>query len=73
MQNVLARPDFHRGDVARGYWPMPRMADINDPAASMGTTRSTFYAAPRIAARKALGMTDEDIEAEFQEWAKRFY
>ena len=52
---------------------MPRMADINDPAASMGTTRSTFYAAPRIAARKALGMTDEDIEAEFQEWAKRFY
>lgn len=73
LMNVLSRPDFHRGDAARGYWPMPRMADVNDPGVDMASPRSLFYNAKRIEAMRTLGMTDAEIEERFQEWNKKFW
>lgn len=72
LMNVLCRPDFHDGDVERGYWPVPRMSDANDPGMVETGPRGVFYNPKRIEAMKTLGMTDAEIEAKFQDWAQQF-
>lgn len=63
---MLGRPDAYRGKGQR-YWPVGR-EDPDNPSTGEIGPRGVFYQPARIKARKLLGMTDDDIEQEYQEW-----
>lgn len=72
MNNALGRPDFHKGDAARGYWPMPR-TDPNDPVVSGNTgMRGVYFNPARVKALKLLGVTQAEMEQGYQEWISQF-
>lgn len=73
MTNVLARPDFHDGNLEKGYWPVGRMADPKDPPVKGIGKKGIFYHPDRVKAMKVLGYTDADIDAKYDEWSRKFY
>ena len=71
MVNVIGRPNQNEGLRDKGYWPVGH-ADPDNPVVGAATPRSLWYTPAKVRAMRAMGMKDEEIDAEFREWAKRF-
>lgn len=69
MINVLGRPDFHKGDPERGYWPVPR-SDPEDPVVGELGVRGVFFHPARVKFWNLTGVSKEEREEEFRKWVK---
>lgn len=68
LQNSYLRPS--QLGPEREYWPVPRSAKAKDTRDI--TLRELFFHPARVEALRAAGVTDEELEKRYREWARSY-
>lgn len=72
INNVLFRPGVHDGtENDANYWPVPRVEPKQRGTGKVVGMRDLFYKS-RYQTLKEAGLSDDQIEERFQQWAKGY-
>lgn len=66
LVNWIGRPSCFN-DAKKPYWPAPRV-DTSRPEGTPITWRDMYMMSPKAKAMKTMGATEEELEAEYQNW-----
>jgi hypothetical protein len=69
LVNVLGRPDMHKGDVQKGYWPVGR-GDPDNPVVGGSMSPKSMWYSTTGKNLKILGFSDGEIEERYKDWRK---